>query len=123
MYNLQDFEDDAVLSDTAPARATPDWKKADKALFAKGRRDDDLYGIALKLKRGGMSDADVYTVLDTIATGYGETETGKGREKWLRAKILSAAKRDINKVTDISNAVDEFLEQQGLPDNDRQRVV
>ncbi|NUO06971.1 MAG: bifunctional DNA primase/polymerase [Candidatus Brocadia sinica] len=76
-----------------------------ESLFERGRRDSDLFHLALTLRKGGESPEYILQVLKNIALTWGE----ENEIKWLSEKVESAFRREERKVEDISRALDEWM--------------
>ncbi len=74
-------------------------------LFEHGRRDNDLFHLALTLRRGGESPEYILQVLRNAALTWGE----ENEITWLSEKIESAFKHEEQKIEDISKALDEWI--------------
>lgn len=85
-------------------------KVAASAMFTKGRRDNDLYSVALKLLRGGMKDHDTTQVLVQLAKSWGEDMSKYRNRKWVESKIISAAKLDLRKHRNLAGEVRKWID-------------
>lgn len=74
-------------------------------LFESGRRDNDLFSLALSLRKQGWFPDHVLQVLINVANTWGE----QNEIKWLQQKVESAFKHEERKIEDISKALDEWI--------------
>lgn len=113
-YNLPPLPQEYI--ETALNPTTQVKKKNGKIqatpMFADGRRDEDLYSVALKLLRGGMSEHEVQIVLNQLAISWGENTSDSAIQKWLQTKIESARKYDARKEGTLAGEVRVWVEEQ-----------
>jgi len=75
------------------------------AMFAEGRRDNDLFHIANTLVKGGMPEHEILQVLENLVISWGE----KPDQKWITDKIKSALKRAGNREASVSDEVQRYV--------------
>jgi len=74
-------------------------------LFARGRRDADLFSVANALTKGGMKDESILQVLENIAKSWGEEHLAS----WFEDKIKSAIKRKEHREVNIMAEVRRYI--------------
>lgn len=76
-----------------------------KKLFENGKRDDELFHLALALRRAGESQEYILQVLINIADTWGE---GK-QVKWLQQKVKSAFEFEERKEKSLSEEIRDYV--------------
>jgi hypothetical protein len=73
-------------------------------MFKEGRRDDDLFHTANCLVKGGARSDEIYQILRTIMSSWGERD-----EKWIQTKTDSAMKRAERKDRNLADEVKDWV--------------